>query len=64
MFAAHNMVDLVGKPGIVFLDAAVFTAILSAPGYFGSDGCRNTNGHFARFAGPWLSPFLECALTP
>ena len=45
MLAAHNMIDLVRKTSIVFVDEAVFAAMSCAEGYAITDPVADVTGH-------------------
>ena len=64
MLAAHDMIDLVRKTSIVFVDEAVFATMSSAAGYVSADLLADVTGH-GRGSGelsPW--PFSGCAQAP
>ena len=56
VFSAHDVVDLVSKTSIVFVDQAVFATIMSPLRYCGSKLPTDITRHVRGFAGPLLSP--------
>ena len=61
---AYHVVNLVREPGVVFMDEAVFAAVIGAAGYFGAEFLADITGRGRGFGGPSPSPFSECAPTP
>ena len=61
VLAANNVIDLVRKTSIVFLDEAVFAAILSAPGYGGAQLLTDITRHETGAGEPSPLPSSECA---
>ena len=57
MFAADDMVDLVRKGGIVFVNEAVLAAVICALRYLCSEKATNVTRHEEAIAWPWLLPF-------
>jgi hypothetical protein len=53
MFPANNVVDLVGKSGVVFVDEAVFAAMIRAASYFNSEPLTDISGYQKEFGAPW-----------
>ncbi len=61
---ADNVIDLVSKTRILFVDEAIFTAALGAPGYFGSELFADITGHETGSDEPWPWPFSGYAPVP
>ena len=52
MLAAHDVIDLVGEPRVVFVDKAILATIFRAAGYRGSQMLTDVTGHVTGFGGP------------
>ena len=64
MLAADDMVNLVRKGGIVFVNKAVLAAMIRALRYLGAKKAANVTRHDEAVAWPWLLPFSGCARAP
>ena len=65
VFAAYDVIDLVSKASVVFMNATVLTPTPSPLSHFGTELCGNVTAAHARgVAGLCPLPFLECAPAP
>ena len=64
MLAADEVVNLMRKANVVFVNQALLASVAGAACDFLAELIADVirhGGHKRGFAGPWLSPFLGCA---
>lgn len=64
VLAANDVIDLVRKTCVFFVEEAIFASIIRAAGYFGAKLLADLTGHAKGSGEPSPSPFSECAPTP
>jgi len=52
MFPTDDVVNLMGKAGVVFVDEAIFTAVLRTASHLGSQSLADVSGHERGIGGP------------
>src|SRR5271165_2057565 len=64
MFAADDVVNLVGEPRVLFVDKTVFASVDRATSHFGAERIADVSGHARGFGAPSPWPFSGCVPAP
>ncbi len=64
MLAANDMIDLMKKTRVVFVDKTVLATIFCPTGYFGASPIADFTAHARGSGEPLPLPFLGCVQAP